>query len=223
MFKALIVCVILIISGCVIPPPEQADTMDYAPAIPVPEQPDVYSAGSIYVANRSVDLFHDRTAYRIGDILTINLSERTRSSKDQSTEISKSSSNNLDAPTLLGTVPTLNGNEISIDTAQDRNFSGEGSSDQSNALSGVITVSVVDVMPNGVMKVRGEKWLTLNQGDEYIRLTGLVRIEDVSADNSVNSSRVANARITYTGKGVHDQANRTGWLDQFFSSEWWPL
>jgi len=213
----------LLLSGCVIEQAAKPDTEDYAPAIAQNQAPDVDSMGSIYVANRSVDLFHDRTAYRIGDILTVRLSERTRSSKDQSTEFSKSSSNSLTAPTILGQVPSLDGADVSINSSQSRSFAGEGNSDQGNALSGTITVSVIDVRPNGIMQVRGEKWLTLNQGDEYVRLSGLVRIEDVSANNSVDSNRVANARITYTGRGVHDQANKSGWLDRFFSSEWWPL
>jgi len=221
--KLVLLIFTLILSGCVIEQAAQPDTASYAPAIAQKQAPDVHSMGSIYVANRSVDLFHDRTAYRIGDILTVRLSERTRSSKDQSTEFSKSSSNSLTAPTILGQIPTIDGSDVSINSSQSRSFSGEGNSDQGNALSGTITVSVIDVLPNGIMQVRGEKWLTLNQGDEYVRLSGLVRIEDVSASNSVDSNRVANARITYTGKGVHDQANKSGWLDRFFSSEWWPL
>lgn len=220
---AIVSAIMVLLTGCVIEKAVQPNTANYSPAAPVAEYPDTYSAGSIYVANRSVDLFHDRTAYRIGDILTINLSERTQSSKDQSTALSKSSSNSLSAPNFLGTAPSINGNEVGIDMSQSRNFAGDGSSDQSNALSGVITVSVVDVLPNGVMKVRGEKWLTLNQGDEYVRLSGLIRIEDVGADNSVDSARVGNARISYAGHGVHDQVNKQGWFDRFFSSEWWPL
>ena len=71
--------------------------------------------------------------------------------------------------------------------------------------------------------LRGEKWLSLTNGDEYIRLTGLVRPQDIQPDNTVASNRVADARFAYGGTGDFDQANQMGWLARFFNSEWWPL
>ncbi len=104
-----------------------------------------------------------------------------------------------------------------------REFESTGDADQSNSLSGNITVSIAEVLPNGVLRVRGEKWLTLNRGDEYIRLSGLVRPEDIAPDNTVQSTRLADARISYSGTGeVHD-ANAMGWLAKFFISPIWPF
>jgi flagellar L-ring protein FlgH len=113
----------------------------------------------------------------------------------------------------------------SLDTnvTQNRNFNAEAESSQSNSLSGSITVSVVEVLPNGLLRVRGEKWLQLNRGSEYIRLTGMVRQQDIGPDNSVASTKLADARIGYSGTGDLAEANKMGWVSRFFNSAWWPL
>ncbi|MGD8525667.1 MAG: flagellar basal body L-ring protein FlgH, partial [Thioalkalispiraceae bacterium] len=105
----------------------------------------------------------------------------------------------------------------------EREFAGEGSSTQSNSLTGRIGVTVVEVMSNGNMKVRGEKLLHLNQGDEFIRISGIVRQVDVRSDNTIPSTLVANAQISYGGNGALAEANSQGWLSRFFSSSWWPF
>ena len=102
-------------------------------------------------------------------------------------------------------------------------FSGDGASSLSNSLSGSITVFVAEVMPNGNLVIRGEKKLTLNQGDEYIRVTGIVRPMDVTPDNTIASTKVANAEIFYSGDGSINDANRMGWLARFFNGSMWPF
>ena len=82
---------------------------------------------------------------------------------------------------------------------------------------------VTNVLPNGYLVVRGDKWVTINTGQEFVRVTGIVRPEDIDPDNSVDSTRVGNARISYSGTGQLAEANRQGWLSRFFSSSWWPL
>ena len=99
----------------------------------------------------------------------------------------------------------------------------QASADQSNKLQGTITVMVSDVLPNGLLEVRGEKWMTLNRGEEFIRIRGYVRPEDVLPDNTIASTKVADVRITYSGNGELAQSNRQGWASRFFSSEWWPF
>jgi flagellar L-ring protein FlgH len=84
-------------------------------------------------------------------------------------------------------------------------------------------VTVADVLPNGNLVVRGEKWLTLNQGDEYIQISGIVRPIDIRTDNTVLSGLVADARITYSGKGMVADSNKMGWLSRFFASAIWPF
>jgi flagellar L-ring protein precursor FlgH len=82
---------------------------------------------------------------------------------------------------------------------------------------------VSDVLPNGLLEVRGEKWMTLNRGEEFIRIRGYVRPEDVLPDNTISSTKVADVRIAYSGSGELAQSNRQGWLSRFFSSEFWPF
>ena len=98
-----------------------------------------------------------------------------------------------------------------------QDFTGGGEAEQSNALSGEITVTIAQVFPNGTMLVRGEKQLTLNRGDEFIQISGLVRQSDVGPDNRIASTRVADAKITYTGKGEFARSSKQGWLQRFFS------
>ena len=102
-------------------------------------------------------------------------------------------------------------------------FKGQAKAGQSNSLRGNISVSVVRVLPNGNLSVRGEKWLMLNEGNEYIRITGLVRSEDVNADNTVSSQRVANARIQYSGTGDFANTQERGWLSKFFNGPYSPF
>jgi flagellar L-ring protein FlgH len=102
-------------------------------------------------------------------------------------------------------------------------FQGTGESDQSNQLTGSITVTVANVLPNGLLEVRGEKWLQLNRGNEFIRINGLVRKEDISPDNTILSTRVADVRIVYSGTGTLADSNEAGWLTQFFVGNLWPF
>jgi flagellar L-ring protein precursor FlgH len=102
-------------------------------------------------------------------------------------------------------------------------FEGDARANQSNNLVGNISVTVIHVLPNNNLVVRGEKWLTLNNGDEYIRLTGIVRPADVNPANEVVSTKIANARIQYSGTGAFSRAQTQGWLGKFFNSKWWPL
>ena len=101
-------------------------------------------------------------------------------------------------------------------------FDGAGSSSQSNSLIGDITVTVVERYPNGNLRIRGEKWVTLNQGREFIRLSGIIRPDDVEPDNSLQSYRIADAQITYSSKGVLAAANKMGPIARFFNSVFHP-
>jgi flagellar L-ring protein precursor FlgH len=195
----------------------------FPPAMPVEPPAPPAESGAIYRPTTSIALFEDLKARRIGDTLTIRLAERTQASKSASTDASKESSVDTGNPILLGDTVTLDGDAIlnnEWETTQE--FDGEGSSSQSNRLDGNITVTVADVLPNGNLYVRGEKWLTLNQGEEYVQVAGIVRPADIGPDNSVPSFKVADARITYSGNGVIPDANRPGLLSRFFM-KLWPL
>jgi flagellar L-ring protein precursor FlgH len=172
---------------------------------------------------QNLELFNDPRAHRVGDILTINLVEAMQASKTSETTTSKTDKNTLNAPEVLGhTLSVKGGNTADTNLNSANSFDGAGSSTQSNQLTGEFTVTVSQRLSNGNLLVRGEKWLTINQGQELIRLSGIVRPEDIEQDNSVDSTRVADARITYTGRGVLNSANQQGWLARFFNSKWMP-
>jgi flagellar L-ring protein precursor FlgH len=213
---------LILLTGCVNKAPKP-DNPYYAPIQPAQmEQPKPVN-GSIYQAGAGMDLYGDGRARRVGDIITVVLTERTQSSKSSSTETDKSTNIGISAPNVLGQDLAVLGNPLSATMNSNSGFEGEGSSDMSNSLNGNITVTVHQVLPNGAMLVRGEKWLTLNQGDEYIRVSGLVRPQDIGPDNSIESTRLADARITYSGTGATHDANVMGWLARFFISPLWPF
>jgi flagellar L-ring protein precursor FlgH len=179
---------------------------------PVPATPDA-PTGSLFQPGRFAGLAADQRARRQGDLLTIRLVERTQASKSASAGSNRASRSQFDLPDLppFNLVPPA---ATSGGSAQ--SFSGTGSAAQANQLSGDLTVTVVEVLPGGVLRVAGEKRLRLNRGEEQVQLTGLVRIADLLPDNSIPSTRVADARIVYAGTGqVADQA-RQGWLARFF-------
>lgn len=196
----------------------------YAPVQPPAPMPPPVATGSIYNASTSVMLFEDVKARRVGDLITVILEEKTKASKKANTSTSKETNINLPSPKLFGYDPLWNGKEVLsavVDSEQD--FDGSGDSSQSNSLSGNITVTVAGVYPNGNLLVRGEKLLTLNQGSEVVRISGIVRPVDVKPDNTVLSTQIANAQITYSGNGMVADSNKAGWLTRFFNSGWWPL
>ena len=197
---------------------------EFTPAPPPVVAPPTYEGGSLYTATHSMRLFEDLRARRVGDVITVLLNERTDASKSANTSTAKDSTVGISPSTLLGRPVTRNGSSATeVTLSGEREFEGSGASSQSNQLNGSITVTVVDVLPNGLLAVQGEKWIQINQGREYVRLKGLVRAIDVSSRNSVNSSQIANAQIAYGGKGSLNDANREGWLARFFSNVVWPF
>ncbi|KAB7627195.1 flagellar basal body L-ring protein FlgH [Alkalilimnicola sp. S0819] len=208
-----------LLAGCASVPQQPPEPL------PQPElrEPPRANNGSIFQAGRGVRLFEDRTARRVGDIITVVLEESTDASKDSSTTVAKDQSIGLGVPEVFGRAMTVNGNPLSANVEAGRNFGGSGSADQSNALSGNLTAIVTDVMANGNLIIEGQKKLTLNQGDEYITVSGIIRPDDVNPDNTVSSTRVANARIGYTGNGALADANTMGWIARVFNSGLWPF
>ncbi|MGO1750325.1 MAG: flagellar basal body L-ring protein FlgH [Marinobacter sp.] len=219
--SCLLVWVLVLLQGCTAMSRPRAEPNDpaYAPVRAQAMMQRDPESGSIYQSSRNYNFYGDTVALNIGDVLTVTLNESTRASKNAETKIQKDSDISLPEPNILGK------NNIGIATSiqNDRDFQGKAEADQSNSLAGNITVTVIEVLPNGVLRIRGEKWLSLTNGDEYVRLTGLVRPQDIDPGNMVASSRIADARIAYGGTGDFDQANQMGWLARFFNSEWWPL
>lgn len=221
--SAIALCAAMVLQGCTIAPEAKPGDSEYAPVAAPAMMAPPPSDGAIYRNGNGLSLFEDKRARRIGDVITIVLSESTTSSKKADTSIKKDDAISIDAGTVLGATPKIGGVNMSTSVAPTRDFSGAASADQSNKLQGTITVMVSDVLPNGLLEVRGEKWMTLNRGEEFIRIRGYVRPEDVLPDNTISSTKVADVRISYTGTGELAQSNRQGWLSRFFSSEWWPF
>lgn len=210
------------LAGCASAPrrPQPADS--FAPAEPSAAAPEA-APGTIYRGS-GLPLFMDLRAHDVGDVLTIQLVENTDASKETSTSTSKGSSVDTGLPTVAGRTITAGGKALLDNTIKtDNSFAGKADASQSNHLDGSITVTVAEKLANGNLRVRGEKWLTLNQGQEYIRISGLVRPVDIGPDNTIASTKVADAKIAYTGRGALAEANRQGWLSRFFSKPWFPL
>ncbi|MEX1222012.1 MAG: flagellar basal body L-ring protein FlgH [Idiomarina sp.] len=224
MFKFIPIAMVLVLVGCATPGHRpMPDDPFYAPVLPEDRNEPIVPNGSLFQAQYADELYSDIKARRLGDIITVMLQEQTTASKSAAAETSKAANAELATPQVFGRPITVGGNPLSASFGGDRDFSGDGAADQSNSLTGQITVTVIKVLPNGNLIVRGEKWMKINTGDEYIRLTGMLRPQDISSDNMVPSTRVANARIEYSGTGSLAQVQEPGWLTRFFNSSYWPL
>lgn len=188
----------------------------YAPQMAQPIAPPAVANGAIFQSvNGYAPLTSGAHAARIGDLVTITLVERTQATKSNSATTGKSSSFGITPPT---TGPFSFFSPSDIGAGGDSSFSGNGQAQQSNALTGEISVTIAEIYPNGTMLVRGEKLMTINRGEEQIRISGIIRPADISPENRVPSNRVANARITYGGSGEIATASKQGFLHRFFTS-----
>jgi flagellar L-ring protein precursor FlgH len=174
------------------------------------------SDGSIYSVGHSGGfLFEDRRARRVGDTLTIAIVENTNASKKSATNTGRSSSNNFGVSALTG-LPGKSFLGSTLGATSDFGFDGKGESSNNNAFTGFITVTVTEVLANGNLLVSGEKQVGINQGSEYIRLSGIVNPVHLNAANTVQSTLLADARIEYRGSGAVAENQQTGWLTRFF-------
>jgi flagellar L-ring protein FlgH len=192
----------------------KAPKSDYTPVAP-PAKVEWRADGAIFhAASGYAPLTSGARASMVGDVLTVMLVERTQATKATSQTTGRDGSIGL-TPPATGLFNLFSPSDV---TASGTNaFKGQGQAAQSNQLTGEISVTVAAVLPNGTMRVRGEKLVTLNRGDEFIQFSGLVREVDIGSDNRILSTRVADARITYTGKGEMARASKQGWLQRFFS------
>jgi flagellar L-ring protein precursor FlgH len=218
--RTIVAGALLALAGCVSKPSEPNYSATWPEAVPTTAQ----ANGAIYQAGHDVALFENAVARRVGDTLTIRLNERTNASKSSTTSTAKSTNIDLPGPTIAGRPVTVNGTEI-LSTSVNNNaeFDGEGASTQSNRLEGDITVTVAQRLSNGNLLVRGQKWISINQGQEYVRIQGIVRPIDIDPDNSISSLRVADAMIAYGGKGALANANSPGLLARFFNLPFLPF
>jgi flagellar L-ring protein precursor FlgH len=221
MIRAPAVLLCCLVSACgLIPhkPPKPDPVVARVLPPPVPR-----TDGAIYQQGQQIELFADLKARRVGDVLTIRLTETTSASKSAVTKTAKTTTVNNTGPTVFGRTFTAGGVPIlTTSLAGADAFDGEGSSTQANSLAGSLTVTVMEVQSNGNLVVQGDKTLKLNQGDEFVHVSGVVRRADIATDNTVTSDKVADAHISYSGKGVINSSNSMGWLARFFNSVFAP-
>jgi flagellar L-ring protein precursor FlgH len=210
----------MLLAGCasLSPAPVRPGPFDEPPQVTRSAMPRGTSGG-VFATDAALSLTSDSRAFRVGDVGTVILQETTQASKSAGTKLGKDSGISVTPPSLLGkTFP-----KAGIDLSAGHSFQGDATATQQNALTGAITVVVQEVMPNGLLKVAGEKALTLNQGEEFVRLRGYLRAADIDANNQVSSQRIANARIAYSAQGTLADTNTPGWLQRFFLGPLMPF
>lgn len=219
MKAALTAAMALLLAGCAsvaVPPVRPGPIDDVPPMARQVQRSGV--GGGVFNPASTLSLTSDSRAFRVGDVVTVTLQETTQASKRAGTSFSKGSSASVSPLTLFGKKL-----KTGIEADAKRDFSGDSTSTQQNALTGAITVMVQEVLPNGLLRVAGEKNLTLNQGEEFVRLKGYLRAADIDASNQVSSLRIANAQIAYSAKGTLAEANNPGWLMRFFAGPLMPF
>lgn len=181
--------------------------------------------GSLW--NEAADtLFTYRRAARIGDLVTVTISEKAAASRDAGTELSRSSEMSAGVGALAGLMAALKKAHPSISpdkllSALSKNdFTGKGSTRSSGSLEAAITVRIKKVLPNGDFYIEGHKVVLVNDEEAHLYISGVVRPSDVQADNSVISDRVADMQIEYTGRGAVAEKQRPGWFSRFFDMIW---
>ena len=221
---ALLIFVAAILAGCAELPSASKQSLVNGETTARPEVQEkvATSKGSLVPTSKPAaathkGLFEERRAVRVGDTLTVMLNETTRASKDIGTNARRSSSNGLNAgfnmSTGTATPTTLNSG---VNTNGNTNFDSKGGSSASNQFLGTITVTVLEVLPNGNLNVAGEKRLAVGHEEEVIRFGGIVSPSTLQG-NTVLSSQVADARIEYRGQGITDQIQNPGMLTKLFS------
>ena len=210
------------LAGCAVTPP----TSVHQPmsARPVVQAPSAEASGGIYqvaynarAGYRHVPLFEDRRARNVGDTLIVAINEKTSASKKSNSNASRTGSTTFSAPTISG-LPGKSFQNAAVSGSSASTFDGKGESASNNDFTGTITVTVIEVLPNGNLLVSGEKQVGINQGQEFIRFSGVVNPTTIVNGNTVSSVQVADARLEYRGNGYLDEAQVMGWLARFFLS-----
>lgn len=219
-----IVSALALLQGCATEPVDMVlrPSPEFQPVYPLASDRPKIATGGIY-SNRQSDAWFGRGRnYQVGDIITVLLNESTQAARTQNTDVSREAKNNLPSgmSTKVGKMsPFLEG----IDLNDNRTSStGKGKADQQASLSGSVAVTVVEILANGNLVIRGEKKLGLSEGTEVIQVSGVIRPEDIGPNSTVQSRRLANAQIAYRGSGDLANATKAGWGTSFMH-KYWPF
>jgi len=214
------------LGACASKPPLE-DNSDFAPIRPLEPAANALPTGSILGNSMHMSLFQGQRQWRVGDIITVVLNESTQASRNSSLITERKSTNDALASSWTNSLLSPNGfwgdvrGDIDLNAAE-IGTEGVGTAAQANALSGVITAMVAEVLPNGNLIVEGRKQLSLTEGAEFIQIRGVVRARDVQPDNTVSSMRMAHAQISYRGTGNLAESTQPGWITQLLF-KYWPL
>jgi flagellar L-ring protein precursor FlgH len=183
---------------------------------PEPRTAQASQPGSIFQPSFSRPLFEDRRARFVGDVITINLVEQTAASKKSSANAERNASMaaSISALAKVPLAGALGG--LGVTASDASKFGGKGDAAANNAFTGTITTTVIEVLGNGNLLVSGEKQIAINQGNEFIRFSGVVNPVNVTGSNTVQSTQVADARIEYRANGYIDETENMGWMQRFF-------
>lgn len=213
-FKLSAACLLMGLSACTTITPNQAMTHSpmFEPVYPIQNPRETLATGAIYVGRQSDSWFGKGRNYQVGDVITVLLNESTQAARTQNGTVTRESSNDMIPKGLQNYGANVGGwmNGINMLGGKVSN-KGTGAADQQASLSGSVAVSVVEVMPNGNLVLRGEKQLALTEGSEVIQVAGIIRPDDVAPNNTVQSRRLANAQIAYRGTGDLANATKAGW------------
>ena len=234
------IILVLGLSGCASPNAPMAHSPQFAPVLPVAVEKPKMATGAIYNGRQSDNWFGRVRAYNVGDVITVLLNESTQAGRTQSGSVKRAAKNDIipsvaSAPDGLNAraqrmrLPTkilgtrLDGIMGGVDLSKANIESvGGGEADQQASLIGDVSVTVVEVLANGNLMVRGEKQLALTEGAEIIQVSGIIRPEDISPNNTVQSRRLANAQIAYRGTGDMANAAKAGWGTNALM-KFWPF
>ncbi|QKI89582.1 flagellar basal body L-ring protein FlgH [Thiomicrorhabdus xiamenensis] len=222
------------LTGCGSTTPERHQTLNYEPAYPlnIPQQKQPNN-GSLYQTG-AMTLFDDSRAHRVGDIITISLDESISANKKDEAKYNKSNSQDfgINSPISVTRPKGFAGDVVDgvtspvvglgIGYGSKGAFSGKSDVKQNSSLSGSIAVTVVEVIPNGNLMIRGEKWLTIHDGDEVVQFAGIIRPEDIQPDNTISSTKVADVRLVYKDVGMAGSTARAGAATEWLS-KYWPF
>ena len=208
------------LAGCAVTPAtsvhQPMSARPVVPPAPAEANGSIYRAAySAQAGYRHVPLFEDRRAGKVGDTLIIAINEKTSASKKSNSNATRTGSNSFSAPTISG-LPGKSFQNSTLSASSSNTFDGKGESASNNDFTGTITVTVIEVLPNGNLLVSGEKQVGINQGSEFIRFSGVVNPTTIVNGNMVSSVQVADARLEYRGNGYVDEAQAMGWLARFF-------
>jgi flagellar L-ring protein precursor FlgH len=215
-------CVMCSLSACnALPPQPMSHSPKFEPVYPLITEQTKAATGAIYVGRQSDSWFGKSRSFQVGDVITVLLNESSQATRTQNGSVSRESSNTM-APAGLQKFGTNLGGMMGGINMLGGSVSnkGTGAADQQASLTGSVAVAVVEVMPNGNLVLRGEKQLALTEGAEIIQVAGIIRPDDVSPSNTVQSKRLANAQIAYRGTGDLANATRAGWATSALIKLW---